>query len=123
MHSKSDEKILNILGVALDRGRIIIDHLKNGEVDKANELLALRKAAIYNFFAITNIDSLIERHKSLVELTVDKILTQNEMLEQKIKERQMAEHEELKKIVGKKFQFRGYADANSSRTTNFEGTA
>ncbi len=117
------DKALSILKIVLDRGDEIIDLLHLGEFDKADNILMLRKAAIYNFFSTPIAQHIMDEHFDVTERLLNKILKQNEILEKKIEEKRRESIVELKSVVNKKFQFQGYVNATNIKLVNFEGRA
>lgn len=119
----SHEKALAILKLTLQRGQQIIGLLEKSEYDEADELLTFRKAGIYNFFSTPIADEILAEHTDITRKLIDRILVQNELLENKIEEKRRDSIDELKLVVSKKFQFKGYVNATNIKRVNFEGSA
>lgn len=103
----SGSKKIDILELVLQRGKDALEYLNSGQVASASETLILRKAAIYNFFSISEI-KLADDQNDLVTNLLKEVVDQNDALEEKLKFSLSIESCELKKVIVKKKQFKGY---------------
>lgn len=121
--NKDFDRFCAVFEIALERGRQIIEHLKGSNLDEAEKLLTLRKAAIFNFFAMCEVSEMDESEFNVLKQVADKILLQNEIIEEQLEKKQSEAKDELRRVVKKRFQFKGYVGAAGFRLNSFEGKA
>jgi hypothetical protein len=123
MEKFTRKKLLDVLSVATKRGDEVIELLELSKIDEALDLLTKRKAAIYNSFSLYDLKSISLEEAEVVDNAINKLLLQNDLLEDKISQKKLEVKTDLKKVVEKKFQFRGYVGATNFKSTKFEGKA